>query len=205
MRARVLSLDSDEHRVAQELLPWFVNGSLAAAEADLVSSHLARCSRCQADAAEQADLRALAAGVEPAGDVDRGWAQLRQRIEAGSHAAAPRHRGRKQWLAWAVALQAGVLLALTLMLLPLRDDRYRALGTGSAAAEANAVAVFRSDATNQQMRDALHAVGARIVGGPTVTGAYLVRFETGNPQMLARFRGQPGVRSVEGLHRDAAP
>ena len=210
MRARILSLDSDEHRIAQELMPWFINGSLGSAEAASVSGHLARCSRCQVDAAAQADLRAVAAEVEPGGDVERGWARLRNRIEAVPHpsaaGSAPQRRpGSKQWLAWAVALQAVVVLALALLLVPLRDDRYRALGAGTAPAEANAVAVFRGDATNQQMRGALHAVGARIVGGPTVTGAYLLRFENADPQILARLRAQPGIVSVEGLQRDAAP
>jgi hypothetical protein len=66
------------------------------------------------------------------------------------------------------------------------------------------VAVFRSDATNQQMRDALHAAGATIVGGPTVTNAYLLRFNAAvGPQGLARLRSQPGVVSVEALQGDS--
>ena len=98
------------------------------------------------------------------------------------------------------------MLSLVLVLIggPLRDERYRALGAPPAAVEPNAVAVFRSDATNQQMRDALHAAGASIVGGPTVTNAYLLRFNaTAAPEGLARLRAQPGVSSVEALQGDA--
>ena len=68
MKARILSLDSAEHRSAQELLPWFVNGTLAAAEAASVARHLAGCERCRKDAAEQAQLRASAPSAsEPGG------------------------------------------------------------------------------------------------------------------------------------------
>ena len=91
-----------------------------------------------------------------------------------------------------VAIQAAVMLALVLVLIggPLREERYRALGARPAAVEPNAVAVFRSDATSQQMRDALDAAGASIVGGPTVTNAYLLRFKTNvGPEGLARLPG----------------
>jgi len=64
--------------------------------------------------------------------------------------------------------------------------------------------VFRGDATNEQMRDALHAVEARIVGGPTITDAWLVRIGSPTPQVLARLRAQPGVLRVEALQEEAA-
>ena len=207
MKARILSLDSDEHRAAQELMPWFVNGTLGAAEAASVAKHLAHCSRCQGDAAEQVELRAAAAADQTGGDVDRGWTQLRSRIEAMQRPATAGSAGwrRGSWLPWAVALQAAVLLALVLVLVGVpRDERYRALGATPAATEPNAVAVFRSEATNQQMRDALHAAGARIVSGPTITDAYLLRFEKVSPEILARLRTQPGVLSVEALQADAS-
>jgi hypothetical protein len=207
--ARILSLDSDEHRTAQELLPWFVNGTLSAAEAASMENHLAHCSRCQGDALEQARLRAAGADIEARGDVDRDWAMLRSRIEASRHSAAPvlansKLRWWKGWLPFAVAVQTAVLLALTLMLVTTpHDERYRTLGTTPAAIEPNAVVVFRSDATNQQMRDALHAAGARIVGGPTVADAYLLRLTTVSPGALAQLRAQPSVLSVEALQGGA--
>jgi len=99
-----------------------------------------------------------------------------------------------------------LMLALVLVLIggPSREERYRALGAQPAASEANAVAVFRGDATNEQMRDALHAVEARIVGGPTITDAWLVRIGSPTPQVLARLRAQPGVLRVEALQEEAA-
>jgi len=211
VKARILPLDSAEHRSAQDLLPWFVNGTLEAAEASSVARHIAGCERCQKDAAEQAELRASASATEAAGDVERDWAVLRSRIEAFTSAPTQRPevttpRSWRRWLPLTVAIQGAFILALVLVLIgaPPREERYRALGAQPAAAEANAVAVFRGDATSEQMRDALHAVGARIVGGPTVTDAYLLRLSSPTPQVLSRLRAQPGVLRVEALQEEAS-
>jgi len=211
VKARILPLDSAEHRSAQDLLPWFVNGTLGAAEASSVARHLAGCERCQKDAAEQAQLRAAASATQVAGDVDRDWAVLRSRIEAFPRPptlkpeAATAHPWRR-WLPLTLAVQAVFVVALLLVVIgaPLRDERYRALGAAPAAFEANAVAVFRSDATNRQMREALHAVGATIVGGPTVTDAYLLRVGNATPEVLARLKAQPGVVSAEALQAETS-
>jgi len=211
VKARILPLDSAEHRSAQDLLPWFVNGTLGAAEASSVARHVAECERCQKDAAEQEQLRASASATPLAGDIERDWAVLRSRIEAfpppptrGAEGAKP-WRWRS-WLPLTVAMQGALILALVLVLIvgPSREERYRALGAQPAASEANAVAVFRGDATSEQMRDALHAVEARIVGGPTITDAYLLRVASPTPQVLARLRAQPGVLRVEALQEGAS-
>ena len=210
MKARILSLDSAEHRSAQELLPWFANGTLGAAEAASVARHLAGCERCRKDAAEQAQLRASAPSAsEPGGDVDRDWAVLRSRIEAFPRPPTPKpepataHPWRR-WLPLTLAIQSAFVVALLLVVIgaPLRDERYRALGAAPTGCEANAVAVFHSDATNRQMREALHAVGATIVGGPTVTDAYLLRVGNATPEVLARLKAQPGVVSAEALQAE---
>jgi hypothetical protein len=210
VKARILPLDSDEHRQAQDLLPWFVNETLDPAEAAKVAAHLAHCVRCQSDAAAQAELRALPDDAEAASTIERDWARLRSQL-----GAAPRLPGAstpfarpwwKRGLALAVAIQSVVVLGLATALLAvsMRPEPYRALGAAPAAAEANAVAVFRADATEQQMRDALRAAGARIVGGPTLTDAYLLRLNDRDAQAIARLRAQPGVLSVESLQGEAA-
>jgi len=211
MKARILPLDSAEHRSAQDLLPWFVNGTLDAAEASSVARHIAACERCQKDAAEQAQLRSSASAMQATGDVERDWALLRRRIEADPRAPTRRREGAspgswRRWLPVTVALQGAVILALAGVLIagPAREERYRALGAQPAVSEANAVAVFRGDATSEQMRDALHAVGARIVGGPTITDAYLLRLNDPTSQVLSRLRAQPGVLRVEALQEEAS-
>ena len=207
MKARVLPLDSNEHRQAQELLPWFVNGTLAAAEAAPVAEHVAQCVRCQADAAALAAVRAVPIDVATGDSVERGWAALRRRLEARP-TEAKRRTGPPWWklsLQVALAAQAVVMLVLAGVLIATttRTEPYRALGASPEPAEANALAVFRADATEQQMREALRAAGARIVGGPTISDAYLLRLVDLQPAALARLRAQPGVLRVESLQGEA--
>lgn len=203
----MLPLDSSEHRVAQELLPWFVNGTLAAAEAAPVAAHLAQCARCQGDASALAAVRAVPIDSDSDGSVERGWAALRGRLDLRS-SEARRSIGRPWWklsLQIALAAQAVVMLVLVgaLVATTTRTEPYRALGGSPEAAEANALAVFRADATEQQMREALRACGARIVGGPTISDAYLLRVADFQPASLARLRAQPGVLRVESLQAEA--
>jgi anti-sigma factor RsiW len=203
VKARILSLNSEEHRLAQELLPWFVNETLDTSERAVVTEHLARCSVCQADAASQAQLRAVAVDASPSSDVDRAWSALRRRLELAPHAA-----GRKATLPWwrqrlrlALAVQSTliVLLVVALVRLAMPVESFRTMGSAEAATQANAIAVFRDDATEAQMSAALRAAGARIVGGPTVTDAYLLRLADASPDGLRRLRAQPGVLRVESL------
>ena len=210
MKARVLPLDSDEHRRAQELLPWFVNGTLDADEAAPVAAHLAQCARCRDDAREQAALQASAgAAAHSSPEADRSWASLRSRLETGAErplrVPAISLRPGKPGLRVALMLQSVVIVALAIALVVMASDRepYRAMGA-QPPTQADAVVVFRPDATNQQMRAALGAAHARIVGGPTATDAYLLRLGDAAPDALARLRAQPGVVTVESL-RAATP
>ena len=202
MKARVLPLDSDEHRRAQELLPWWVSGTLDDLETARMSDHLSRCTVCQEDAAALGDLRNIPLPPSSREQVDLGWAALRTRLDPRNAPA----RGASMRPAWrdglwaAVAIQAAVIvgLAVALWWQPLPLEPYRALGAASTS-EANAIAVFRADATQAQTSAALRVAGARIVGGPTATDAYLLRLPDADPAGLGRLRAQPGVREVQSL------
>lgn len=204
MKARILPLGSEEHRIAQELMPWYVNGTLDAAEAAQVARHLAQCSICHADAAAQSRLRSAPVEAAAGGNVDRAWAALRGRLDVPMRAPRPgataAHRWWQRGLQLAVAIQAAVMLVMAAALFSLLspDEPYRALGTAPVV-EANALAVFRADATQAQMRAALRAAGARIVDGPTIADAYVLRLPDAAPATLARLRAQPGVLSVASL------
>jgi len=205
VRARVFPFDTDEHRQAELLLPWYTTGALDPSERAGVEAHLLQCARCQADAAFQVRLRATS-GLEPSvGDVDRDWAALRSRLEP-KRSAAPRAntRGLQRWAHWwpvAVGFQCAVVLGLVIALVIAvrQPEPYRALGAGASAPVANALVVFRPDATEAQIRAALRASGARLVGGPTVTNAYLLQMPEPGPDALNGLRTQPAVLQVESL------
>jgi anti-sigma factor RsiW len=208
VKATILPLASDEHQAVQELLPWYVNGTLGSAEDARVQAHLAHCPRCQGDAAWQARLRqAPTAGPAEPGAVDRDWAALRRRLQSqGGH--APGHRSpTPRWLptnglrlATGALAVTGLALALAWLRPAPHDETYHALGAAPNSMAANALVVFRPDATEAQIRLALRANGARLVGGPTVTDAYLLQLP---PGALARLRTDAAVARVESLEAEA--
>ena len=204
MNARIVSLTGDEHQGAQLLLPWFVNGTLDAAEAAQVAEHVAQCSACQADVAAQRQLQAVAPDAAPRADVDRGWAALAARLDAGAGTSRRRPGPALAWwrhgLQLAVAVQAAVILVMAFALVALLPAAapYRALGS-AAVVDANAIVVFRADATQAETGAALRAAGARIVGGPTGADAYLLHLPEPSAAAVARLRGERAVASVEAL------
>lgn len=212
MKARILALDTDEHRHAELLLPWYTNGTLDAAQRARVEAHLSQCPRCQAAAAFQARLRDAGASiVPPIVDAAQGWAAIRERLDPKPAAARRPPVGRhRRWTGWwplAVGVQAAVMLGLAIgwVGVTLRPEPYQALGAMASAPTANALVIFRPEATEAQIRAALRASDARLVGGPTVTDAYLVQLSGPVPQALGRLRAQPGVARVESLVSGSSP
>jgi hypothetical protein len=65
-------------------------------------------------------------------------------------------------------IAGGVFLSLS------RPD-YQALGSATQPAAGNVIVIFRADATQKDILDALRASGAALVGGPTSADAYLLR------------------------------
>jgi len=209
MNARIVRLGGDEHQAAQVLLPWFVNGTLDAAEAAQIGAHVAQCSACQADVDAQTQWRQLGgAEAAPNGDVDRGWAALRTRLD-GLSVPPPVRRPTPAWwrqpLPLAVAVQAAVILVMASALVAVLPsaEPYHALGS-AVVIDANAIVVFRADSTQAETSAALLAAGARIVGGPTAADAYLLRLPEPAAPALARLRAQPVVARAEPLQGGAA-
>lgn len=165
----------DEHREAQDLLPWFVTGRLDAEEQARVEAHVAGCPDCQRDVAFQKRLESEVARLPV--DVEGGWSRMRMKVEA--EAAGPVRRvarlaqGRAAWLGWGIA--ASVPLAVGAALLPPAvEASYHALGAAPAAPAGNVVVIFRPDATEAEMRGLLKAAHARMVDGPTAADAYVL-------------------------------
>jgi anti-sigma factor RsiW len=89
-------------------------------------------------------------------------------------AATLRNRGWK--MAFAVA--AGIVAVQAAMLIPLLtapDASLVPLSGVSSTASANLQIVFKTDATEKQIRELLRANGAEVVAGPSALGVYQVR------------------------------
>ena len=83
MNARILRLGGDEHQAAQVLLPWFVNGTLDAAEAAQIGEHVAQCSACQADVAARRQTTSIVSLTASSTIVGRGVTRPRKRSRRG--------------------------------------------------------------------------------------------------------------------------
>ena len=197
----------DAHEQVQLLLPWRANGTLDAQDAALVEAHLAECEECRTELASELALRdryAAAPVAVAARSRDRAMAIL-----PGSGVAILR---RRISLGWAVAAQAAVAAAATVAIVaswpaskPTED--YRLLASASAQpAKGNAIVLFAPEMTARDLRAALDAAGARIVGGPTASGAFVLQVDQATrTEVLAKLRGSKQVVLAEPIDPASGP
>ena len=182
MTSRIASFGSTVHHTAQELLPWFVMGTLDEDDHAMVEAHVRSCLICQRELEWQEQLRAAHDDRVPHFDVDRALAALRLRIVNSAPAPAPRFASwkilwRRPWMQWALAAQFVVIVVLGAVAVSARKDApvYHALGQpGAAQGAARLVVVFAPQATEAEIRSILRRSGTRIVDGPTSTDAYVL-------------------------------
>lgn len=237
------SADYSAHRDAQEALPWLANGTLAGAELERVQAHLQGCAACRADLAQLHLLRAAGQDAPANCDVDRAFARLLPRLDDDVAAAVapyappfatqaatgtatgrvPGWRARLAandyaWLRAAAAFQFAVIAVLGALLAYPRgghgDDAgpYRALGAGPVAHGA-LVVTFRPDTPERELRRIVRASGARIAGGPTATGAWVLEIDAGDADdaeraataAAVRLRAEPAVTLAEALAATGRP
>jgi hypothetical protein len=212
---RVISMPGDPHQQVQTLLPWYMNGTLDAGELAAVEAHLADCAECREDLAMERmigqDMAALPL------DVERGWAAMRGRIErtpAPAPMPVPEEHGnvvplRRTWLQrsvpvrWALAAQAAAAVLIVgagRLMLPVAapEPLYHALGSAPRIAPGNMVVIFRPDTMERDLRGAMVASGAELVGGPTASDAYVLRVAGAQRDgALARLRANAHVMLAE--------
>jgi anti-sigma-K factor RskA len=212
MNGRILKFEGSVHAQADRILPWLVNGTLDDDERAQVEQHVNECAQCQR---EVAWLRTLHAQYRndstEAGDLSRATRRLRHRVEAeNARTVMPtplpstwRRRGRR--LALLAALQAVVIIGMGMALLQERHPTYHTLsaptGKGSLL-----VVVFDPHISEAQMRQLIRAGDARIVGGPTDSGAYLLSVPDERASTVKKMlHDSPAVTMVENLQSGGNP
>jgi len=212
--AEIIRLRGSPHEQAQQLLPWYVNGTLDADEAAMVEAHLAECAECRADLAAERVLAREVAALPI--DVEHAWSMLSDRIDA---AGPPRRLAepvpflrRKVAIGWALGgpLAAAAAVAFAVAVVPGAPspvgETYRALGSAPTVAPGNALVMFRPDTRDSDLRAALTKAGARVVDGPTASGAYVVRIAPANrAQALDGLRAMPQIVLAEPIDPGSQP
>jgi anti-sigma factor RsiW len=213
----------NEHEQFERLLPWLVNGTLAAAERRRLEEHLAACPACREELGQcrrLAEELARCAPPEPAPHPAQ-LARLVERIRSGgaelgdeiAAARNPRWTPRRVWRAtpaaarWLLVAQAAALVAaLGLFTWRLRAsdaEAFRTLSSPTApAARADVRVVFAPAASEAEIRSLLLEARAEIVGGPSPLGTYTLALAPAPAgesvaAVVALLRANPRVRLAE--------
>ncbi len=210
MSERLRQLDPAAHKVADVLLPWFVNGTLNEDELAFVGKHVAACASCQREVEWLRELHAacVAGAQEPS--LSNAFQHLRRQLDRPSPPLGAVAWLRGQWARvaaaprWAMAVQLAVIVALGAALLGDHDGAagYKTLGASNAATPVTGslVAVFDPATTESDLRRILRRIGARVVDGPTQANAYVLDVPSaGRDRALAALRSERAVRLVERL------
>jgi len=214
----IIRLPRDRHHECQLLLPWYVTDRLDAEDRARVEAHLRACERCRADLRLEQQLEAEFPGLPI--DAEHGWAQMRRRIEEASEretvrgrlaalgrAAGALPRASAPWLGWAAAAGMAVFsFAGALAPRPQPAAPYHALSSPAPRASGDIVVVFRPDAREQTMAEAIRASGARLADGPTAAGAYVLRVPAAErDRALLTLRARDAVALAEPIDAGATP
>ena len=202
----------DTHEQAQMLLPWRVNGTLEPGDAALLEAHLAECEECREDLAANLALRELYAGMPATNQLDRPalLGALDARLPPPGHSSW-RFLKRQLSSGWGRAAQAAVAAAaavtVVLLIAPAEQDgEYRLLGSDTAEPQGNAIVLFSPDTAERDLRAALEQAGARLVDGPTASGAYIVQVPAARrTEALEGLRGLPQVILAEPVDAVGGP
>lgn len=207
-----------EHRRAERLLPWHVNGTLAPVERRLVEGHLERCAACRRQAAHQRRLAALVA-ERPRPSIAPHPAKLHaleHRIEGMPPRRRPFHllgglpAPRTLWVLAATQAVALVLFGIVFVL-ERSNARTPAVApyetlteprSESSSSEPRLRLVFAPAVTEEDMRELLAMLDGRIVDGPTPLGVYTIALppaggEEALQSVLDRLRQRPEIVFAE--------
>lgn len=194
------------------LLPWYDDEALGDDERARIEAHAATCSDCRREIEWMTVDDDEAAVALPSAAADAAYARVRARIEqSGAREAAQRRVAaqrshstrafawRRVGLAAAVAAAALGAFALGGRYAVLSAPAYETATGPDVAAAASAGpeldVIFERSATAAQIGDALRAVGATIVDGPTRLGVYRVRLQPGADATAAAKLLRAGTRS----------
>jgi anti-sigma-K factor RskA len=229
--SRLATPPEEEHEI-DELIPWYVNGTLRERDRLRVETHVALCVQCrEALAREQRVFQHMSSdpAVEymPAASLKCLNAALDAASSAGAGAGAnPRVplAGPGRPRLWASAAAASLAAAALVWGLGKFDrgardlpSQYHTVTTATPRQPGEVIrAVFAPNMTVEQLQTLLNEAGLRIVAGPTEAGVYSLALASGRSvsESLILLRRNATVRFAEisgegeegvAAHRGARP
>ena len=210
----VIRFSADPHHAVQLLLPWYASGQIDAEDKDQVEAHLITCTDCQADLRLEQRLELKVSGLSQ--DVEQGWASMLRLLESAPTGRGPARQSRPArklasflkagapWLGWATAAAIALLAIWGAQIA--QPTRYHALSAPPTHVQGNMVVIFRPDATEAAIRQALRASHARLVDGPTAADAYVLQTSAdGRARALASLRTRRSVVLAEPVDNGSTP
>jgi hypothetical protein len=200
---------TDRHEKVLELLPWYVNGTLAGEELAAVEHHVGECLPCRMALKEERQLQSLVRQGHAAPDMDDGLAALLRRVDRLEQADGrrPRAPGSFAVSTWRLGLAAAAGASLVALLVWIaqspgpgagREAPFAPLSAPSDAAGRRIDVVFDDDISSPEISAILSDLGVGIVGGPSDIGRYTVEIPQNDERdletVLKGLRAHRGVR-----------
>ncbi len=162
---------NEQHAHPEELLPFYVNGSLDADEHQQVENHVAACGQCRDEIALLQSLQTRVAEIDAhTAPGEFGWQRLQRDMRK------PARQTRRSWMKMALAASLLVVVVQSGWLLQLSLSQNDYIPAGAHLQQGVILQVaFRPQATASQIHQLLDAIDAEIVGGPGAAGVYRIR------------------------------
>jgi anti-sigma factor RsiW len=198
------------HQEIDELLPWFANGTLEDEERARVERHLIACETCRRELALLRDVGETAAeAVRAAPPVPDALGRTLARIDEWEANRQPSPWARVRAMLDSLfgvspmprlvfVAQSALIVVLGTMLVMSRTQEptfTTASGGGSAEGGVRLTVIFEPAATEASIRQALQAVEATVVSGPSAAGVYVVSLPTEDAESPAVERAIGSLRT----------
>lgn len=185
----------------EQLLPWYVNGTLDEAETAAVAALLERSASAREEVAFLRALSERIADESAPAPSELGWQRLRRQLAPAAPSAAQR------WWKPGIAAAAAVIMALQVMIVSKQPEPYDAdlLGSQPSQVMPNQSVVqlrFADDRDWSELMILLRELDGRIIDGPSSIGLLRIQLNrdhsrfASEAELLDWLQQQTGVTHV---------